>query len=205
MAFPAVLDSIFCDPEFSGPLGDCQALAIPFDPVGLTPVSVLFERISPAAILRRIALRIIDAINGMLRRRSRSHIGIEIREFFPPLGNRQSDGSVSRIKTGLRVATALDDVSPDTIFGTCRESVFTVGQHHSSFVASARSLPSMQGVSAREYGIAASASAFPKSDLIGIEIRTRRSTDYGELSVNMTGSVNDWSSHTRSITQRRSA
>lgn len=124
---PATFNGIPSDAELSRPLGDCQAFSVPFDKVRQRSVTVLLKRVCPSAILRRVPLGIVDAIYGMARGRTRSHISVEIlKRFSPAFGHSQALGAIALKQRIFRVVTSLHQVTPNIVFPRFVQSMFGV-------------------------------------------------------------------------------
>ena len=86
--------------------------------VDMTPVPCLLGASRPSAVLWRIWAVVVNAINGMVGRRARSHIGKEGREATAPtVADRNPTTSPASILPVSGVITTMTHAAPRSIFG----------------------------------------------------------------------------------------
>jgi hypothetical protein len=197
-----MLNGISTDAEFSRPLGDRQAFAIPFDESGQSSVSVLLDVIGPSAILRTVTLGILDAIDRVLWRWSRTHVSEEVLESTPSVRNGKAFCAVSLKQQTVRITAALNDMRPDVVLLRVPHSVcFGRGDYGLAIRAATRFLSGVQSIAPGNYRFAARAQAFPERLLRCV--RSVGAFNHGQLTVCMAGPVYNWASHTdKSIMER---
>ncbi len=99
------------------PLRDRHAPAVELYKDVLALVVVLLKACRPTAIVRFIVPVIVDAVDAVLRRRARTHVGIEICEVVPSLTDLDpAPAIVGELVIG-GVDAALADATPDAPFG----------------------------------------------------------------------------------------
>lgn len=102
--------------------GACQPIMCIQDHPSL--IDALRSPTGPAAVLWRIAEIIIDAVDGVFRRGARPHIGIEVLEGIQPsLADRDAHRAIFREPCRRFSRTAVDGVSPDSIFPALRQAM----------------------------------------------------------------------------------
>src|SRR5215469_2447484 len=112
-----MLDCIATDAQLARPFGYGQALSTPFDEIRQSTISVLFERVCPSTILRRISESIVDAVYGVSFGRTWTHVSVErLERFAPSSADNKTDSAVSRIQRVLRIRATLNDVRPNAVF-----------------------------------------------------------------------------------------
>lgn len=106
------------------PLKQRPRLAIERERADVSPVPVLFEARGPHAILRTVWAVIVFALNGVVTRRSRSHVGVEgLKRGAPAIADDDSAGTVVREGlVGRAVATAFD-LQPRGVFARVLKSM----------------------------------------------------------------------------------
>ena len=202
MTLPAMFDSILRDSEFSGPCGNRQAFAVPFDRARIRAIRVLLVMVGPSAILRRVAFRVVDAVNGMFQRRPWSHVGVEVGEGTPALSNDQSFGSVTFKQRIFRVVAALNDVRPYVVFAGLIKAMLRASLCDKfSIKAAARNLSSMKRIAFDVQSFPAFTSAYPVSDFVWVMRGVRCSFNDSQSAVNVACSVYDWASHKTSLSR----
>jgi hypothetical protein len=101
----------------------------------MASVGVLLCRCRPSTILWRVGTVVIDAINGMARRRSLTHVGVERFEALcPSRTHRNTAPTVVGESAIARVETPLFDRTPDGMFW---RSSFAVSGHEFTMKTSA--------------------------------------------------------------------
>jgi len=88
-------------------------------------VSGLFLSAGPAAVLRRVAFLIVDAVNRMLRGGTPTHIFKERLEgISPALTHRNAAAAVSAVAAIVLIVTTLNHTNPNPILGAFVHPVF---------------------------------------------------------------------------------
>ncbi len=196
MLTPATFDRISGDAQFARPFGDCQAFAVPVDEVRKGPIAVLFEGVGPAAIARRVAERVVDAVNRVTVW-ARPHVGVEVFELQPTWIDHQAFRSVAFEHLRVRVFAALKHARPDAVFTRLVESVLGAGRSDRfSALASARFRAAFQVMAPALGGFPAFAAAFPPDLSAVVPVRRRRSADHSQSFEYTPGQVDYWSAHT---------
>lgn len=124
-----------CQAPVNGRVGDRQDSARLLQGHGVvieehdscTPsIEGLFKIVAPGAIVRRISLAIIRAINGVFRRWFAAHVSKEVRKVVPSLANGNAASSVAREVFASRIQTAIAHSMPCPIFWRCATSSMAV-------------------------------------------------------------------------------
>jgi hypothetical protein len=195
-----MLDGVPSHAQFACPLGDCQALAVPLNPMRQPSIAILLERIGPSAILGRIALAVVDAINGVTRRRARPHVFVKPCEgLTPSRGHCQTESAVTGKRRRSWIAASLNDVRPDVVFAASIHAVFAICSLNDFLrQASTRLLAPFQVVRAHMKRLAALAATQPP-DRLGFPRWAGHSFDNEQAPKRLSGSVNDAASHISNI------
>lgn len=205
MTLPAMFDGGPSDVQFARPLGDSQTLTIPFDKIRQSAISVLLKVIGPSAIIWRIALCIVNAINGMARRWSWSHVRIEIGKATPTISNRQSLSAVFLERRRIWITATLNNMRPYVVFSRFVKTVdSSCSRNGFTSQASAGFLSCVKRITLHRNALTARALTVPVSDFVRIMRRTWISTNHRKPSVNVSNSVNYWSTHKAHLTMTRS-
>jgi hypothetical protein len=161
MMLPTVLDGVSSDAQFSGPLGDCQLLAIPLNPVRDSSVAVLLEHVSPFAVPRKVARIVVAALKG-LSRRARPHVGQERKEVIPARVEAQSASAVAWKLLMVGVRATRTKLSPRAVFLGLTQPVLGVDlRQRFAQLAAARLRAATQVAPSDAVNIAAFAATFP--------------------------------------------
>ena len=104
-----------CD---SGQLGDCHDVSVPSHSNVSARVECLVGIRGPSAILRRVRTVVVDAVNRVLQRRSRSHVGVERGVVVPALADGNASAAVARIFVMLGIQASLPHRQPRRVFNT---------------------------------------------------------------------------------------
>lgn len=115
--------SPFCHP---------QVLSVPAQETLVSFISRLLPCSRPAAVVGRVALRIVDAINRVLRGRARAHVFEKCFERgFPLRADRNPARSIAAIGRFFGIVAALKHVSPNSILTDLVHSVLGIAQPNS--------------------------------------------------------------------------
>lgn len=100
----------------------------PYD-LGLFPPSAraaivrLLFRCGPVAIIRRVTGVVLAALNRVMSRWSRTHVGIEGWEIVPAVTNRDASAAIVLPTVSFRIGTAPFHQRPYAIFSRCSQAV----------------------------------------------------------------------------------
>ena len=149
--------------EFS-PFYDRQAAPPQLKDAVIPSVSRLFPCDRPAAVLRPVALRVVDAIQRVLRGGTWAHVFKEGREgTFPALANGNTTITVTAVGIALRIITTLDHGSPSSMLGTVAHSVCGSAKPSrlSAKATAASGISAAQTLRTDDHSISADAAAKP--------------------------------------------
>jgi len=196
MSVPAMLDRVSSDAQLARPLGDGQAFAVPFNPMGQRSILVLLKAVRPSAVSRHISQRVIDAIERVAIW-TRSHVGEKVHERCAPAwSDNQSLRAIAVEQLRIRVVAALEHALPDPVFAAFVHAVPRVRPADGFAVfTAARRLARMQRIAPHDASRAAFAPAFPKGLLVAVPSRSGCASDDRQTTVNLACSIDDWSSH----------
>lgn len=119
--------------QFGMPIHNTKAYAVYFNKDVISFISGLFRWRCPAAISRFVIAIIVNAIDGMLRRRPRSHVGVEVfKTFEPSLADVDAASPVYRKFLVLWIVAFIMQSRPSRVLGrfahAVRQSVLVVGR-----------------------------------------------------------------------------
>lgn len=108
----SLLNACFFGPgdKRHGSSRECQQMVPP-------RISTLLSWRSPSAVLARVGTVVVDAINAVLRRGARPHVGIEVLKGLPPLADGDAATAVPRKFTIPGIQAPLPHAGPDAVFG----------------------------------------------------------------------------------------
>lgn len=157
----SVVDASQWQAGHCGPFMDLACNAADRERAHAASIPVLFVLGSPRAITRTIWAVIVFSINGVLRRRTRTHICVEGREgITPSVANRDASAAIVReVVIGRSQATALH-VKPRAIFGAALKAVRQIRLALASIASATISPASPQASGYDSRVIAAIARAF---------------------------------------------
>jgi hypothetical protein len=95
-----------------------------------TTIARLLCKCRPFAILRLVALLIVETFNGMLRRRLRTHVLVEVHELIPARANSDTSSAVVRESSVPRIETAHAHHLPAFIFWRVAHAVNAMWRRH---------------------------------------------------------------------------
>lgn len=122
--FESVGDCLLRSVQFSRPTRDAKRDAVVRDATGARRVLALFLHRGPTAIDRFVVAIVVDALNRVLQRRARTHVGKEARERLAPrCADFDSAASVTVVVGTRGVLASHDHVLPDTILGRLAHAV----------------------------------------------------------------------------------
>lgn len=111
--------------EFFSPTNKRHRAPLKFKDAVSVVVPCLFSARCPFAISRFVVAVVVNTLNGMSRRRSRSHVSVEcFKRRLPFRAYSNTPASISRIRRVARVLTSLLDVAPQIEFRRIAKSVY---------------------------------------------------------------------------------
>ena len=131
-------------------------------------VSSLFFSGCPAAVFRRVPLRVVNAVNRMFGGGALAHIFEKCDEgFLPACTDKNAATSIVAISSILEIVAALEHMPPNYMFGTLAHRMFGVGDLSPLFLETAATLrvPPKQILGANYCSISADAAAQPSKFL----------------------------------------
>jgi hypothetical protein len=114
------------DADYVGYVCHRQSLAVENKIDRVAAVPPLLTSSCPAAIAWFIVSVYVDPVDTVLRRRARTHVGIEIGKRLPSFTNRDASPAVVGILHQARVAAPVAHLGPDRILGALAQAVSRV-------------------------------------------------------------------------------
>jgi len=99
--------------------GKAHGLPVNINDNGTASISGLLDISGPSAILRIIALAIVNTLNGMTTSWLLPHVGKKCSKVLPPITNRYSSSSIAFKAPPIRVVASSQHGRPASIFAGC--------------------------------------------------------------------------------------
>jgi hypothetical protein len=149
-AVQAFFEHMVSHPYRLRPLVERARLAAKGQPSISTRIVGLFAAWRPRAIVWRIGPIVVVALDGMLRRGTGSHVGIESREVLPLVADLNTAASIVLIGATRRLITALAHALPDFMFRRAAASMGQARRACAFALQAAATLRNAQGQITRE-------------------------------------------------------
>lgn len=159
----AVANSVHMEAGMTSPFRNAHCLAVEGQHASTPCIATLLLLSSPFAVIGRVALAVVDAVNGVIWRRPLSHVVEEILKVIPPLTDRNASPAIMFVACCRGTVAAHSHVQPVIIFGRSAYARRLAMRHASQFFpASTRaSIAPRYIVNQQRHNFAAYAQAHP--------------------------------------------
>ena len=112
------------------PLRRVHSAPLPSNPVSVALVAILLRAGAPFAILGKVPKLVVDAVQRVLRPRSRTHVTEELLEVVPLRADGDSPASVAVVLDRIGIVTAGFHALPGVVLGSTAPAMLADRRHY---------------------------------------------------------------------------